>query len=194
MLDRYVDEGPAILAGLEQRTQVRFAAIDWPDYHPEMDGARASGRMVEPALFDTNLLGDWASKLRRAPVLGLPLTLQESTVDWRPSYTPERYDGPEIKRRVAAGQVTCGQALVGGLLAGCLARGIEPLLGTRAIELMQRDGAIAGLVTEQDGKRVDLPAASRGAGLGRLRMERRTVLAVPARPADASDQPAGQRR
>jgi 3-oxosteroid 1-dehydrogenase len=155
-LERFVDDGPEIIAGLEQRTGVRFAPISWPDYHPEMDGARASGRMIEPALFDTRRLGDWAPLLRRAPVLGLPLTLQESTVDWSPSYTPERYDGAEVRRRVEAGQVACGQALVGGLLEGCLAGGIEPVVGTRAAELIVRDGSVAGVVVERDGRRLDL--------------------------------------
>src|SRR3546814_1412322 len=153
-LARFVDEGPDILAGLEKRSGARFAAISWPDYHPEMDGARPTGRMVEPTLYDTARLGDWAKRLRRAPVLGLPLTLQESTVDWSQSYTPERYDGAEIKRRVAEGLVACGQSLVGGLLEGCLARGIEPHPEARALELIVRDGAVAGLVVEREGRRV----------------------------------------
>jgi succinate dehydrogenase/fumarate reductase flavoprotein subunit len=159
-LARYVDDGPRIIAGLERRSGVRFAPISWPDYHPEMDGARTSGRMIEPALFAANRLGDWAKRLRRAPVLGLPLTLHESTVEWSPSYTPERYDGAEIRRRVEAGQVACGQALVGGLLEGCLARGIEPILGARAAEIIMRDGAVAGLVVERDGQRADLDAGA----------------------------------
>jgi len=157
-LTRYVDDGPDILAGLEKRTRLRFGAISWPDYHPEMEGARHSGRMLEPTLFDTTVLGEWAGRLRRAPVLGLPLTLQESTVEWTPSYTPERYDSAEIKRRVAAEQVACGQALIAGLLDGCLTRAIEPMLGVRAVEVMWRDGAVAGLVIEQDGRRVDIDA------------------------------------
>lgn len=157
-LARYVEEGPGILAGLEERTPLRFAPMSWPDYHPEMEGARRSGRMVEPALFDTGILGEWAGRLRRPPVLGLPLTLQESTVDWTPSYTPERYDAGRVKQRVAAHQVACGQALVAGLLAGCLARGIEPVLGARAGELIMREGAVAGLVLERDGRRSDVPA------------------------------------
>jgi len=102
LLARYVDEGPAIVAGLEERTKLRFRPVSWPDYHPEMDGARPSGRMIEPALFDASLLGGWAAHLRRPPVLGLPMTLQESTVDWTPSYTPRRYDAAEIKERVQA--------------------------------------------------------------------------------------------
>jgi 3-oxosteroid 1-dehydrogenase len=160
LLERFLDDGPSILAGLEQRTDLRLQAISWPDYHPEMEGARAGGRMLEPQLFDTTVLGEWASRLRRAPVLGLPLTLQESTVEWTPSYTPERFDGDEIKRRVAAHQVACGQALVGALLHGCLVRGIEPVLGTRAVELIERDGAVRGLVLEQDDRRFDVAASA----------------------------------
>jgi 3-oxosteroid 1-dehydrogenase len=157
-LTRYVDEGPQILAGLEERSGVRFAPISWPDYHPEMEGARSAGRMIEPSLYDTSRLGDWATSLRRPPVLGLPLTLQESTVDWSPSYTPERYDATEVRRRVASRQVACGSALVAGLLEGCLVRGIEPILATRAAELVMRDGRVAGLVVERNGRRVDLAA------------------------------------
>lgn len=158
LLARFVDDGPGIIAGLESRTSVRFQALPWPDYHPEMEGARPSGRMLEPHLFDTGVLGEWATRVRKAPVLGLPLTLRESTVEWTPSYTPERFDGGEVARRVKAGQSACGQALIGGLLHGCLARGIEPRLGARAVELVVRDGRVTGVVVEQDGHRVDVSA------------------------------------
>jgi 3-oxosteroid 1-dehydrogenase len=158
LLARYVDDGPGILAGLEQRTKLRFGPISWPDYHPEMDGARRSGRMVEPRLFDTSGLGSWSKRVRRAPVLGLPLTLQESTVEWTPSFTPDRYDADEIKRRVQAGLVACGQALIGALLEACLRRGIEPVLATRAVEIIGRGPTVAGLVAERDGRRFDIPA------------------------------------
>jgi succinate dehydrogenase/fumarate reductase flavoprotein subunit len=160
LLERYVDEGPGIVSGLERRTRLRFGPISWPDYHPEMEGARSSGRMIEPMLFDTALLGEWAKRLRRAPVLGLPMTLQESTVEWTPSYTPERYQAEEIKRRVQAQQVACGQALVAALLDGCLTRGIEPVLESRAVELIVRDGTVTGLLVEQDGQRIQARAGA----------------------------------
>src|SRR4030095_4866888 len=98
-LARYVAEGPGIVVGLERRSGVRFAPIAWPDYRAEREAGGETGRMIEPALYDTSRLGDWAKALRRPPVLGLPLTLQESTVDWTPSYTPERYDADEGKAR-----------------------------------------------------------------------------------------------
>ncbi len=160
LLERYVDEGPRIVADLEGRTGLRLSPMTWPDYHPEMEGAKDSGRMLEPVLFDTKRLGRWAANLRRPPVLGLPITLQEATVDWRPTYFPERFDPSVVQQRVADGQVACGQALIGALLEACLSRGIEPLLGTRADEITMRGDRVSGLVVEHDGGRRAIQAAA----------------------------------
>jgi 3-oxosteroid 1-dehydrogenase len=151
LLARFVDEGPAIVAGLERSTTLQLQPMTWPDYHPELEGAKSSGRMLEPALFDAAVLGPWADRLRRPPVLGMPITLQESTVEWRPAYFPERFDPAVVQQRIAAHQVACGQALIAGLLAGCLARGIEPELETSARELVTAGDAVAGLVVERGG-------------------------------------------
>ncbi len=160
LLERYLDCGPGIVAGLEERTSLRLRSMSWPDYHPEMEGARTSGRMLEPALFDTARLGDWAGRLRPAPVLGLPLTLEESTVEWRPTFFPERFDAAEVQRRVADHRAACGRALVAALLEGCLSRGIQPMLETRACELAMHDGRVAGLVVDADGRRSVLGAGA----------------------------------
>ena len=166
LLERFVDAGPAIVADLETRTPVRLHAMSWPDYHPEMEGAKASGRMLEPDLFDTSRLGEWAERLRRAPVLSVPLTLEESTVEWRPAYFPERFDAAVVQQRVADHQVACGRALIAGLLAACLTRGIQPTLDTRAVELVMDDGRVSGLVVETDGRRSvrSAPAVVLGTG------------------------------
>ena len=160
LLERYVDDGPGIVADLEKRTSLRLQAMSWPDYHPEMDGAKATGRMLEPELFDTGRLGRWAQHLRRPPVLGLPLTLQEATVEWRPTYHPERFDAAEVERRVADHRVACGQALIGALLEGCLARGIEPTLETRACEIAMSGDKVVGLVAEHAGRRSEIAAGA----------------------------------
>ena len=160
LLERFVDDGPAIVADLEKATSLRLQAMSWPDYHPEMDGAKATGRMLEPELFDTGRLGVWAGRLRRPPVLGLPLTLQEATVDWRPTYHPERFDAAEVERRVTDHQVACGQALIGALLEGCLSRGIEPVMETRACEIVMKGDTVAGLVADHAGRRSAVAAGA----------------------------------
>jgi 3-oxosteroid 1-dehydrogenase len=164
LLEHYVDRGPDIVAHLERTTPLDLRPMTWPDYHPEMEGAKASGRMLEPALYDTGRLGPWAGRLRRPPVLALPIPLQEATVEWRPSYTPEKFDAALVQARVAAGQVACGQALVGALLEACLAVGIVPRLEARGIELTMETGPrgdrVAGLVVEEGGHRTELAAGA----------------------------------
>lgn len=160
LLETYVDEGPGIVAGLEQCTPLRLQPMGWPDYHPEMEGAKVSGRMLEPTLFDTTRLGPWAATLRRPPVLGLPITLQEATVEWQPTYFPDRFDAAEVQRRVAAHRVACGQALIGALLEACLSRGIEPVLDTRACEITMAGDRVAGLVVDHQDHRRVIPASA----------------------------------
>ncbi len=160
LLERYVDEGPAVLAGLEARTALRLRSMSWPDYHPEMEGARTAGRMLEPAVFDGSRLGPWAKALRRPPVLGLPITLEEATVEWRPSYFPERFDAGLVEQRVGAGRLACGQALVAGLLEACVTRGIEPRLEARAVELVADGGSVRGVVVEAEGRRTVVGAGA----------------------------------
>lgn len=160
LLETFVDRGPGIIAELEARTPLRLAAMTWPDYHPEMEGAKLAGRMLEPRLHRRAALGPLAAKLRPAPVLGLPMTLQESTVDWRPSYSPERYEAATIKDRVGQGLVACGQALIAALLEACLTRGIELRTETRVRELMVRGGRVSGVAADVESGRLVLDSGA----------------------------------
>src|SRR3990172_4473676 len=56
-----------------------------------------------------------------------------------------------IMDRLNRGVLACGTALTGRLLKSCLDRGLEILLETRARELVQQDGRVAGLRAERDG-------------------------------------------
>jgi len=160
LLERYVDDGPGIVADLEKRAGLQLSPMSWPDYHPEMDGAKASGRMLEPVLYDTGRLGPWASRLRRPPVLAMPLTLQEATADWRPAYFPQNFDAAAVQQRLADHRVACGQALIAMLLEACLARGIEPVLDTRAAEIVMDGDRVAGLVVDHDNHRSVIDTAA----------------------------------
>jgi 3-oxosteroid 1-dehydrogenase len=160
LIETFIDRGPDVIAWLEEHTPLRLQAMSWPDYHPEFDGGTQSGRMLEPVLHDRTRCGDWASRIRPAPILSVPITLEESTVDWQPAYFPERIDMAAVTDRMQRGIVACGQALIAALLEGCLARGIEIRLGTRARRLERDGGAVTGVVAEGEGGELTLAAGA----------------------------------
>ena len=98
VLAALVDRGPEMLEFLERRGGLRMAPMDnFPDYHPEWDGAHPGGRSLDPELYDIAQLGDLAESLR--PDLRLPFTMREYE-EWR-IFT--RFPTEELQRR-AAGQ------------------------------------------------------------------------------------------
>jgi len=142
----YVERAPAMLRYLEQHTDLRFDPVPkYPDYHPELPGGFAGGRAIEGPLFDTHALGAWVDKLRKSPLFGRsPMRTQEAT-EWGAFSHPMRLPWKELKRRALAGYVCRGAALIGHLLAPCLARGVSPRLETAARELVVEDGRVVGL-------------------------------------------------
>jgi 3-oxosteroid 1-dehydrogenase len=145
LLETFVDRGATIMRYLEDHTPLRLQPMTWPDYHPEFAGGKLAGRMLEPRVHDTHGCGGWAGRIRPAPVLTVPATLQESTVEWQAAYFPEKFDLATVGDRMAKGLVACGQALIAALLQGCLERGIEISLGTRATNLVREGGRVVGV-------------------------------------------------
>ncbi len=148
LIETFVDRGAGVMRWLEAHTPLRLQAMSWPDYHPEFEGGTEAGRMLEPRLFDTGRCGEWAARVRPAPVLTAPVTLQESTVEWKAAYFPERVDVAAIGARVQQGLVACGQALIAALLSGCLERGITIELGVRARRLLRAEQRVTGVATD----------------------------------------------
>jgi len=147
LVEAFVDAAPKMIRYLESRTDLRFRPLSWPDYHPEMEGAKRTGRMLESEVFDTQGLGEWAARIRTGPVLSLPITLEEQSVTWQLGYTPSKFDRQTVKARAAAGQVTMGRALIAGLLQACLARGVRVVTGARVLELVRdQAGNVRGVV------------------------------------------------
>jgi len=137
LVEAFVDAAPEMIRYVESRTDIRFRPLSWPDYHPEMEGAKRAGRMLESEVFDTKGLGEWAARIRTGPVLALPITLEEQSVTWQLGYTPTKFDREMVKSRAEAGQVTMGRALIAGLLQACLARGVRVVTGARVLDLMR---------------------------------------------------------
>ena len=142
MAETLVDTGPGVVQWLEATTPLRFEVVTgFPDYHPERPGGKpAGGRSLDPGLFNYVELGDWADRVARTPrvprlnLLESPLGGGSGTID--PAALEER------DRRDARGR---GHALVGALLAACLERGIEPVTGARATQLIRDDGRVTGV-------------------------------------------------
>jgi len=159
LVETFVDTGHEMVRYLEERTPMQFSAWSLPDYHLNLEGARMGGRSMEPLPFDKNELGGWAEKLRASPTFLLPATLQESTFKYQAHIRPANLPMDEMVRRMEQGIVTCGNALVGRLLKGCLDREIPILVETRGRELIVEDGSVIGLLGERGGRDYRISAA-----------------------------------
>ncbi len=145
LIDKFVDTAAAAIHYIESGTPLVFAALETPDYHPERPGAMLSGRSIEPAPFDTNVLGEWKEKLRPPSALAFPVTLQEVFQTYQAFYKPWNIPQQLVLDRMRQGIVTMGQALAGGLLAGVLQRGIAIRLSARARSLHKENGRISSI-------------------------------------------------
>ncbi|MBP2366206.1 FAD-dependent oxidoreductase [Pseudonocardia parietis] len=140
VLAAIVDRGPDMLEFLERRAGLRMAPMqDFPDYHPEWEGAHAGGRSLDPELYDSARLGELAASLRPDP--RLPFTMREYE-QWR-IFT--RFPVEELQRRADSGLVARGRALVGPLLEACGGAGVTLVTGCPVDRLRASDGTVTGV-------------------------------------------------
>ncbi len=149
--EAFVKVGPKAVRWVEDHTPCRFFVVrGYPDYHPEHPGGKpGGGRSLDNAPFSFDVLGEWGAKIRN----------QRGAVHTTLSDTPlGGATGPPdpavLATRAANNEQCLGLALVGGLLRGCLDRGVEPQLEHRAVELLTDDGRVIGV-------RFDTPAGGR---------------------------------
>jgi succinate dehydrogenase/fumarate reductase flavoprotein subunit len=158
MIEAFVDEAPRMICYLENHTPLRFSVWRTPDYYADGDGGKAYGRALEPEVFSKTDLGERAGALRPAPVLSVPLTLEEMLNKYRLMTGVKNLPMELLSERLQGQVVGMGAALVGGLLKGCLDRGITFMLSTRARELVRNAGAVTGVIAERDGRQMSLAA------------------------------------
>ena len=150
LAEAFVDHGPDAVDWIESVTDLRFAVVEgFPDYHPEQPGGRAGGgRSLDPGLFPFGRLGEWADRVVR-PAKNPHLTLHETDLGGGDG----RIDREVLAARRRDDQRGCGAALVGGLLAALLDRGVEPRLEHRAVDLLLDGGAVTGVGVVDAGRR-----------------------------------------
>jgi 3-oxosteroid 1-dehydrogenase len=153
LIETYVDTVPEAIKYMEDNTPVELESTLWPDYHPEMEGAHQgdASRMLCPVLFNKNDLGDQINKLRPNPTLGFPMTFNDMA-KWESLSKPANIPFDVIAERMEAGFCGLGEALMGSMYRGCLDRGIDPIVNTRAMEFILEEGRVIGVKAKQGDK------------------------------------------
>lgn len=165
----FVGHAPAALKFLETHTPLRFELVHHPDLYSELPGGRFTGRMVSPQIISRNILGRWRNRVRRT-TLTRSFTYRElivGTVLSAPVTTLLRM-APRLIWRWLTRSVGMGNALMTGLLKGCLDRGCTIMTGSRARRLIEETpgGRVIGVEVETAG------------GLKRIAARRGVVLAT----------------
>ncbi|TVV75763.1 FAD-dependent oxidoreductase [Sphingomonas solaris] len=154
----YLVEGPRMLDFLIGRG-LKFSRVsNWPDYYDEAPGGSVPGRTVVADLFDANELGE-AKKLLRPNFLTLPVSLEDALKlpHVKKSWAAKRalvkmglrIVGAKLRGR---NYVTAGAALQGRMMQAALKAGVELRVNAPVKELIAEDGAVTGVVIEQEGK------------------------------------------
>jgi succinate dehydrogenase/fumarate reductase flavoprotein subunit len=165
LVELYVDKSVEALRFLEDTTPIEFFVSEiFSDYYIQRHGSRRVGRTLDNRPFAAREeLGKWDDRLRRTPHYPR-LTLDEMAMD------PARSGGAGAgafddallaldAERAAAGIRTCGEALAGRLLKGCLDHGVVVRTGTPVRRLvLGEDHAVIGVVAEEDGADVRIRA------------------------------------
>ncbi|GED97190.1 3-oxosteroid 1-dehydrogenase [Gordonia crocea] len=159
-IDTYIDRGPEALRALCSWTPLKLMWVDgYSDYLPELPGGRAAGRSVEPKPFDTRVLGaDYETMEPFYTKTPLNVVVAQGDYKWLSTGT-RHWRGPVRMTKVAARTVLArlrgkrlvglGGALVGPLMIGVRAAGVQVRLGEGLRELLIGDGGeVAGVVLE----------------------------------------------
>lgn len=160
--EAYVRGGDRLVRFLRNEGIVFRLIGNYPDYYPDVAGARTEGRMIACPLIDARSLGDWCERVRPRP--GLPGGVVISAVeqflsflavgyDWRARATVAKVAMQSLSMRLRGVKpLVMGQAYIGHLAYAARRRGIEISLNTALEELIQEDGRVVGVVARRCGR------------------------------------------
>lgn len=189
----YIDKAQEMIEWLEKNSRVRYAVADkYPDYYPHLEGSLAGGRTLDPELFDLSALGNELPKLRmasRGNMLmgkiawtarqahkamskspGWRLMIMWLMLRYKLDFLWRKRTGEKRDRRTAL-----GNALIASLRASLLDRGVDLWLNTDCLEMIERDGKVAGIAVMRDGERLAI-SAEKGVILGAGGFEQNPLL------------------
>ena len=155
----FVDHAPRMLAFVESSSPLRFGPCLEPDPYVEAPGGKRFGRMLSPRPISAWPLGAWRSRIR-GPMFSPWLNYEE--VHDHPFYAEHKRIllrlAPRMLYRAATGKRVMGNALVVGLLRGCLEHGCTIWTEAAAQRLSVDNGRVDGVVLERGGESVQVHA------------------------------------
>jgi 3-oxosteroid 1-dehydrogenase len=156
----FVDHAPQMLKCLEANSPLTFAASREPDPYAEAPGGKAFGRDVSPRPLKISLLGALRGKLRGpqfAPWINYE-ELMDTTLYVMPKRGVLRL-APRLLYRILTNTRVMGNALIIGLLKGCIDKGCDVWTGARAEKLVKTNGRISAIRVRRGDQLVDIEVA-----------------------------------
>ncbi|HYZ34078.1 MAG TPA: FAD-dependent oxidoreductase [Crenalkalicoccus sp.] len=172
-VDAFLRNGPRMVEFFERETAVRFVAVpEFPDYHPNVPGARPGGRSIVAAPFDAAELGAEAKRLgpplREITFVGMMFNASREVSHFfncTRSLTSALYvarrllqHGREMLVHGRAQRLTNGNALVARLARSALDAGVPIWTSSPVRRLLLEEGAVRGVEVSREGERLELRA------------------------------------
>ncbi len=153
------EQSAPMLRFLEDETPLRFELVNHPDPYADLPGGRPFGRMVSTTPLSKFLLGRWWNRVR-ASVKTQIFTYRE-LVDGVLKNPVRGALGmaPTLLWRLLTARVGAGNALVVGLVRGCLDKGCHIELEAPVHRLVMDGDAVAGVEATVGGERRTIRAA-----------------------------------
>ncbi len=175
LLNAFLKHGNAMLDFLVKKTEVKFfARTPAPDWRQDIDGAMIGGRALASPLYDGRLLGKVMLKKLQRPLTSFnaPMGMMMSPLDldhvmkmFRSFASFKHVTGVmtryavDLVRFGRGSRLAMGNALVARLLRSAMDAGVELWSDTKALNLVQADGRVSGLLVERDGETMQINAA-----------------------------------
>lgn len=149
----FVDHAPEMLAFVEENSPLRFAPSLEADPYVEAPGGKRFGRMLSPRPVGALPLGAWRRRIR-GPMFSPWINYEEAHDNHFYAHSKRLLLrlAPRMFFRMVTGKRVMGNALVVGLLRGCLEKGCTVWTDARAERLIMEDGGIAGVQVVRGGE------------------------------------------
>ncbi|NML42819.1 FAD-dependent oxidoreductase [Ramlibacter sp. G-1-2-2] len=160
MLETFLARGDEAVRYLESHTALRLQpVVRYPDYYPELPGATAGGRVLEPVTFDASVLGD-AFPLLRPPLPEFTLFggmmiaradiphLRRAARSPRSAWHVARLLARHARERLHAARGTTlvlGNALAARLFKSVLDLGVQVRTETVVRHIVLHEGTVEGV-------------------------------------------------